>query len=149
MSSLSQPLQPTSLAQTRFAEALANQNYLTNLLNSLGDVIATLKGALASGPNAFTPGAIANGAQASNAVAVAGAAMGDMVEVSYDAALNGVLTVSGYVSSAGNVTFVLSNNSGAGITPTAGNWRAVVLPKANYFATLATLAGGLASLATT
>lgn len=68
----------------------------------------------------WTPGAIANGAQVSTTVTVTGAVIGDFVEVSYNAAFNGVLGTSGYVSAASTVTVVLQNNSGGAITPTAG-----------------------------
>ena len=81
--------------------------------------------------SAWTPGLIANGAAASTTVAVDMAAFGDFVLVSYDKELAAGLTISGNVRAANSVRVTIANNSGAGVTPTAGNVAVSLLKKGN------------------
>jgi hypothetical protein len=149
--SLSAPQPTQSIGQSRFAEAAANQQLMLNFLASLKDLIALFASAGVAGPIAVTPGAIAatttNTTIASQAVLPA-PALGDLVLVSYDQTLQPGLVLAGVVASAGNVQVTISNVTAGSLTPAAGNVRIVTLPKAQFFATLALLAGGLAPLVT-
>ncbi len=70
----------------------------------------------------WNPGTLAAGAGAtSSPVAVSGAAFGDFVHVAAPYDLQGVLAVA-YVSSAGNVSVRLQNQTGASVTLASGSW---------------------------
>lgn len=74
----------------------------------------------------ISPGAILNGASATGTVAVKGATLGDFVDVSYGATLQGC-TISGYVNDGDSVTWVITNNTGGTITPAASTTISIVV----------------------
>lgn len=67
----------------------------------------------------FDPATVAAGAEVTTVLGMAGAALGDYANVSFSLDLQG-LTMTSYVSSAGNVTVRFRNPTAAGITPGAG-----------------------------
>lgn len=78
-----------------------------------------------SATTTWDPASVAAGAQATTTVAVAGAALGNTVVVSFSLDLQG-MQLTGYVSSAGNVTVVLRNGTAGAIDLGSGTLRADV-----------------------
>jgi len=104
---------------------LADTNDITaaTLTYVFGGTITWLKKCM-RGSTAWTPGLVANGGQVTTTITVANAVVGDAVTPSYSNTLSG-LALSGYVSAANTVTVVLSNMTGAGVTPAAGTVSAI------------------------
>lgn len=76
----------------------------------------------------YTPALIANGARATVDITVTNAILGYCADVSYDQDLQG-LQVTWYVQATDTVRVVLENNTGGGVTLTAGRFRAYVWPR--------------------
>lgn len=75
---------------------------------------------------AATPGTLADGAGVTvTGFAPSGTGLGDVVMPSYDQDLQGV-TLTAYMSSAGNVAYRFQNESGGSVTLTAGNLNAII-----------------------
>lgn len=70
---------------------------------------------------------IANNAMGVTSIAVAGAKLGDFALVSFDGGGLGAMITWAVINAAGTVTVYNYNNTGAGITVPAGNWRATIL----------------------
>lgn len=68
----------------------------------------------------WSVGAIADGAALNKDIAVAGAAVGDFVLASHTKMLTDELSISAHVSAADTVKVVISNSSGASVTPGSG-----------------------------
>jgi len=79
-----------------------------------------------SGTLAFAGATIANNALAIFSITVTGAKLGDFAQIAYDAGGLGNMIIWGQVTAANLVTAFAFNNTGAGVTVPAGNWRAVV-----------------------
>ena len=88
---------------------------------------AALPQTLNSNVEAWSPGTITTGTTISSNVTVTGATLGDFVVWSYDADLNGAITLPGMVVANNVVTVSLINFTGADATPTDGNVRVRIL----------------------
>ena len=88
-------------------------------------------GKLLQGSVAWDADAIDDGNEEAKEVTITGAALGDFVlaSLSIDVA---DLSLSAAVTAADTVTFVLSNNTGAGVDLAAATSYALVIPKATY-----------------
>ena len=75
----------------------------------------------------WAPGLIANNSEATTTIGVPGCAIGDFVMAAHAGMLTDALQLTGHVSAAGTVTVVMSNDTGAGVTPTSATLSVLVL----------------------
>ena len=87
---------------------------------SLYDIIEAGVTVLYENSFPWDPAAIADGDSISTTVAMPGTQIGDYVQLAFTQNLAG-LTLTGYVSSSGNVTAVLANNTGSTVNLSVGN----------------------------
>lgn len=74
----------------------------------------------------YDPPNLTSPAQTTTTVSLANAALGDYVLVSFDQPLQGLM-MTGFVSAAGTVTVLLSNNTGADVNLSSGTLRVRII----------------------
>lgn len=105
-----------------------DEQYLNTLFRGISatcEAEVNYEGSGLVGQVGWAPGAIADGAGVSVNMTVTGASLGDQVQVSYNADLQGV-TLTGYVSAAGVVTCRAQNETGGSVSLAGSTLRAKV-----------------------